>query len=59
MTLSDPVTSSSPNRFLTTTQAFGKATARAKKKLPKSPRRKRSHFSPCFQSFSVLKKSCI
>ena len=34
MTLSYPVTSSSPNNSFTTKQAFGKATARAKKIIP-------------------------
>ena len=59
MILSDPATSSSPNRSLTTAQAFGKATATAKKKLPKSPRRKREVISALVSSLSPSWKNHV
>ena len=59
MTSSDPATSSSPNNSFTTKQAFGKVTARAKKNVPKSPRRKRKLISSFVSSLSPSSKSAI
>ena len=57
MTLSNPAASSSPNNSFTTKWAFGKATARAKENLPKSPRRKREVISALVSSLSPSSKN--
>ena len=59
MTLSDPATSSSPNNSFKMKLAFGKATARAKKNLPKTPRRKTEVISAFVSSLSPSSKNHV